>query len=85
MPLAVLQRRLDDPRETLGPIVAATGDQPHTIAVALQPERIAILLDLVQPIEAGRDAGGLGRKADRFKQEPKNRWLVDKLRTIAAD
>jgi hypothetical protein len=27
--LSVLQRRLGDPRITLGPVVTATGDQPH--------------------------------------------------------
>jgi hypothetical protein len=35
--LPVLQRGLDDPRVTLGPVLTAARDQPHTITIALQP------------------------------------------------
>ena len=33
--LAVLQRRLDDPRIAVGPVIAAASDQADAIAVAL--------------------------------------------------
>jgi hypothetical protein len=31
-------RGLDDPRVSVRPVVAASGDQPHAVAVALQPQ-----------------------------------------------
>jgi hypothetical protein len=37
---AVPQRALDDTWIALGPVVAATGDRAHAVAVAFQPEAI---------------------------------------------
>ena len=37
MLLTVLQRSLNDPREALRPVVPASGNQPHPIALALHP------------------------------------------------
>jgi hypothetical protein len=51
----VLQRRLDNPREALGPIVAAARDQPHAVAVALQPQTVAVILDFEEPFRLSRD------------------------------
>jgi hypothetical protein len=39
-------------------------DQPDAAAVALQAEAAAVVLDLVEPVGAKRDAGGLGRDAE---------------------
>src|ERR1700722_7606258 len=47
---AVLERRLDDPWTALRPIGPVAGDQAHAIAVALDPQPIAIVLDFVQPV-----------------------------------
>ena len=57
---AVLQGRLDDPGIAVGPVVAAPGDQADQVAVTLKPEAIAVVLHLVKPVRARRDAGGLG-------------------------
>jgi hypothetical protein len=38
---------LGDRRIAAGPIVAATGEQAHGVGVAPKPERVAIVLDLV--------------------------------------
>ena len=35
LPIAVLQRRLHNPRISVGPVLAALGDQAHALAVAL--------------------------------------------------
>jgi hypothetical protein len=59
-----LQRCLDDPRITVGKVVTASGHQAHTLAIALQPEAIAVVFDLVEPIRAGRDAGRSGGDAE---------------------
>ena len=53
--LPVLQRGLDNPGISLGPVVAATGDQPNTIGIALEAEAVAVILDLVEPLWCGRD------------------------------
>jgi len=43
-PLPVVQGSFDDPRISLCPVVTASGDQPHAVAVALHPQSVAILL-----------------------------------------
>ena len=50
LPTPVLQRRVDDPREALRQVVAATRDQAHAVAIALQPQPVAVVLDLVKPV-----------------------------------
>src|SRR4051794_11550594 len=51
-----LARGLNDPWIPVGPVVAASGDQANAVAVALQPEPVAVVLDLVEPVRAGGDA-----------------------------
>jgi len=46
-PDAVLQRRFHDPR--IGPVVAAARDQADAVAVALKPQAVSVVLDLVKP------------------------------------
>jgi hypothetical protein len=53
--LPVLQRRFDDPGIALRPVIAAAGDQPDAVAVPLQAEAEAVLLDLVKPSRARRN------------------------------
>jgi hypothetical protein len=55
MALPVRERGLDDPREPLGPIIAAFRDQPHALAVALHAEAVAVELNLVEPLGRGGD------------------------------
>jgi len=62
--MPVVERRFHDPRIATGPIVPAARDQAHAVAVALQPEAIAVILDLVEPVGAVRNADGLGRDAE---------------------
>jgi hypothetical protein len=50
--VSVLQRGLDDPGIALGPIVSAARNQPHAIAIALDAQAIADILDLVEPVWA---------------------------------
>jgi hypothetical protein len=43
LPMPVLQRRLDDPREAIGPVVRAARDQANAIPVALQAQALAVV------------------------------------------
>jgi hypothetical protein len=57
---AVLQRGLDNPRISLRPVLAAPGDQAHSVAVPLDPEPKAVILDFVEPFRAAWDLGAAG-------------------------
>jgi hypothetical protein len=41
---SIFQCHLNDPRIAAGPVVAASGDQAHAVAVALSAEAIAVIL-----------------------------------------
>ena len=60
---AVLQRSLGDPWIALGPVVAVAGDQPHTIAVALDAQAIAVIFDFVKPVRSMRNLSPTGGDA----------------------
>jgi hypothetical protein len=47
---AVLDGCLDDPRVALAPVIAAASDQPHALAIPLDAQAIAVVLDLVKPL-----------------------------------
>ena len=53
--LADFEGRLDDPRITIGPVVAVPGDQAYAVAVALQPQPVAVIFDFVEPFRLSRD------------------------------
>jgi hypothetical protein len=53
LPDAVLQGGLGDPGIAFHPIIAAPGDQTDTVAVALDANAKAVLLDFVEPLWAG--------------------------------
>jgi hypothetical protein len=58
LPLQDFPCRLDDPWISVGPVVATSRDQAHAVAVALQPEPVAVvILDFMQPVRAGGNAG----------------------------
>ena len=52
---AVLQGGLGNPGIALGLVMTAPGDQPHPIAVTLDADAEAVLLDFVKPLRACRD------------------------------
>ena len=53
--VAVAQRGLDDQRKAIGPVVAVAGEQPHALAVALDDQAVAVVLDLVDPLRPVRE------------------------------
>jgi hypothetical protein len=57
-------------RIALGPVITVAGNQPHAIAVALQAQPIAVVLDFVKPIRCvpRRDA-----KSNDLKPTPSQR------------
>ena len=57
----MLQGGLGDPRIALRPVIAAAGDQPHPIAIPLNADAEAVLLDFVKPLRPGRDLGCISR------------------------
>jgi hypothetical protein len=56
-PLADFLGRLDDPRVSSGPVVAASGNQPHEVAAALDPKPVAVIFDFVKLVRGVGDAG----------------------------
>jgi hypothetical protein len=58
---------------------AASGDQAHAVAVALDAEAIAFVLDLAESVRAARNDGGLGGDAElkRLKHGPKTGVRAD--------
>jgi hypothetical protein len=83
--LPVLQGSFNDPGKALCPIVSASGNQPHPIAVALNTQAVAVVFDFVEPVGAGRDADRSSREAKvkRFKHERKigfARWNCESRR-----
>ena len=61
--IPVSQRRLDDSRITVGPVMAVAGEQPHTLAVALHDQPVAVVFDLVDPFRPVGNLCRLGRNA----------------------
>jgi hypothetical protein len=63
----VLQRRLDNPRISIGPIIAVPGDQAHAVTVALQPQPVAVVFHFVELVRGVGD--GCSRAASlRFRR-----------------
>jgi hypothetical protein len=63
---------LDHEREADRPVVASARDQPDADGVAPGHEPVAVVLDLVNPVEAGRRAVGGGRQT-RFNETGRHR------------
>ena len=49
-----------DQRKPIAPVVAVAGPQPHALAVALDDQAVAVVLDFVDPLRAVRDFGRRG-------------------------
>ena len=47
----VLEGRFSNPRKALRPVVTASRDQSHAIAIALHAETVAIVFDFVKPLK----------------------------------
>jgi hypothetical protein len=60
---AVLQGGLGNPWIALRPIIAAARDQPHPIAITLNADAKAVMLDFVKPLWPGRDVGCISRRS----------------------
>jgi hypothetical protein len=60
---SIAQRRFDDQRIAVGPVVPVEGEQPHALALALDDQPVAVVLDLVDPVRTGRDRRSAGRDA----------------------
>ena len=58
-------QRLDDQREAAGEVVARTTIEPHLRGSLASNDAEAIVLDLVQPLAAGRQLIGFGWEARR--------------------
>ena len=61
--VSVAQRGLNDQRIAVAPVVAVAGEQPHALALALDDQAVAVVLDLVDPLRPVRDLGAAGRNA----------------------
>ena len=61
---------LDDERIARRPVVTPTGDQPDAHGVATGHEPEAVVLDLVNPVGAGRKLLGWGGKAGLDEARP---------------
>src|SRR6516165_8492944 len=66
---AVSQGGLTDPGKAARPVIATATDQPHAVAVTLDPHAKTVLLDLVEPLRAAGNLGSFGGNAElkRFK------------------
>ena len=61
--IPIAQRGLGDQRISAAPVVAVPGEQPHALAVALNDQPIAVMLDFVDPFRPVGDFRRLGRNA----------------------
>lgn len=57
----VAQRGLCNARESAAPVMAVPDEHPNALAVPLNDQAVAILLDLMEPIRASRNIGSAGR------------------------
>ena len=60
--------RINDQREAAGEVIARTTVEPHRRAGLAGNDAEAVMLDFVQPLAAGRQLVGFGRKA--WRDEP---------------
>ena len=70
---AVLQGGLGNPRIALRPVLTAARDQAHPIAITLDANAEAVMLDFMKPLWTGRNLGRIRRQAEfeRFEHAPK--------------
>jgi hypothetical protein len=73
---------LDDQRETIGEVIAGTAVEPHPPVVLAGNDAEAVVLDLVQPLAAGRQLRGFCREARR--DEPGREGTLQHAQTTRA-
>ena len=61
-------QRFDDEREAVGEIIAWTTIEPHLCALLARNDAEVVVLDFMQPLDAGWQLVGFGRKA--WRDEP---------------
>src|SRR5262245_51554630 len=64
---AQASQHLDDQRKATGEVIAGAAIEPHSRPILPSDNPKAVVLDLVQPIAAGRQFVGFGREARRNK------------------
>ncbi|WFU14382.1 hypothetical protein [Bradyrhizobium sp. CB3481] len=74
----VAQRGLNDQQKSITPIVAVAREQPHSLALALDDQAIAIMLDFVDPLGAGWHRLSRSRNA-RFKRRLRHAGKIGTL------
>jgi hypothetical protein len=57
--------RINDQREAAGEVIAGPAVEPHSLTILAGDEAEAVVLDLMQPLAAGRQLVGFGREARR--------------------
>jgi len=78
---AELLNTFHDTREAMGPICAAPRVDPHAIARPAHHEAIAVVLDLMNPVRAGRrSVGGGDGKQGSMKRSTGIGWLYSRCR-----
>src|SRR5262245_18383202 len=63
-------QRLDDQREAAGEVVAGPAVEPHPLTILAGNDAEAVVLDLVEPLAAGRQLFGFGWEARRDEPGP---------------
>ena len=58
-----IPRGLNDQRVPIAPAIPVASEQPHALALALDDQAIAVMLDFVDPIRPGRNLGSACRDA----------------------
>jgi len=62
---AVEGRRINDQREAAAEVIAGPTVEPHPLTILAGNDSEAVMLDLMQPLAAGRQLVGFGGKARR--------------------
>jgi len=57
MLLPVLQGSFSDPWVAFGPVIAAACNQPYPVAIALDAQAVAVILDFVEPFGTSGNLG----------------------------
>ena len=74
---------LDHERKAVGPVIAAPGNQPDADGISPRHKAIAVVLNLMNPVGAGRRTVGGGRQA-RLDETQNGRHSGGKYRPCPA-
>ena len=73
----VAQRGLGDQRIAVAPVVAVAGEQAHALALALDDQAVAVVLDFVKPVRPGRNLGSARRDAGLERSSPRSATITE--------